>query len=348
MIVVLFLYYSAVQHQPPPPRQHRPQSYYLHLFHQYESQCKRRPLLIRESRDIEWKPWSFTPLSFTTVGQNCSTIDQVQDAIRFGVRTSSNFVPHGCDIHLFSPPEACSILSKFSHVTFIGDSLTRHHYQGTLMILRGDLRNGAAALLTSDAEGYYEKCQCDGQFSEHALCRKLNYNMFTITDPHAQRLCFDSPSFQMRDLEVWQRQTATNAQNMLKHMCSSDPRPRVLVLQGGLHFDSDPNKTLNRLICPYLNASETLRSTCDFRLYVIWMGLTSQSKEADRKYPRQSYARKNNDQLETVILQHDPRIIVVDYVNLTIGALDSDGVHFLSDVNLFRATSILSILDKVI
>jgi hypothetical protein len=66
----------------------------------------------------------------------------------------------------------------------------------------------------------------------------------------------------------------------------------------------------------------------------------------DRKYLRQS--RENatlfNMQMNHMIQKVIPNVTIIDWLNLTIDAQTSDGVHFLTDVNLQKANHFLHVI----
>ena len=78
----------------------------------------------------------------------------------------SYFVPHKCDIPWTPTHQACKILSHYSNIVFVGESLMRYLRQAFFIILRDhDLIRGGIQTST-----FIDMCQCDGQFSEHGVC----------------------------------------------------------------------------------------------------------------------------------------------------------------------------------
>lgn len=85
----------------------------------------------------------------------------------------------------------------------------------------------------------FSKCVCDGQFSEHILCRTYPTFAFTIDDPHAYGFCHWRHSFLLR-----------NGGDDFSSLCSRDKN--VVFLQGGAHYFSDSSRFINEFLHPQL------------------------------------------------------------------------------------------------
>ena len=68
------------------------------------------------------------------------------------------YMPHGCDMRWFSNDELCEILSRFSLVYMIGDSMIRSNALAMHSILRRDLVRGQNTGWLPDPEG--QDCSC--------------------------------------------------------------------------------------------------------------------------------------------------------------------------------------------
>ena len=73
------------------------------------------------------------------------------------------YIPRGCDMRWFTTVEVCSILSRFSHVWIIGDSLMRHMTSALHLFLRQDLIDGARTSWKDDPQEF--GCDCDRPFN---------------------------------------------------------------------------------------------------------------------------------------------------------------------------------------
>jgi hypothetical protein len=151
------------------------------------------------------RPFSLRPQDFVSHHTHeCSSVEEFLSAVKFGLRRwenqvlevknlslvdketfPSSFVPHGCDIPALSQERMCAIMSRFSHVTVLGDSQLRHVQGGLHIGLKNDFVSGA--MVTSDPVRK-EKCRCDGQFSEHLECRTLDPSFYRF-QPQQVGIC---------------------------------------------------------------------------------------------------------------------------------------------------------------
>lgn len=98
----------------------------------------------------------------------CEDKESLLQAMTGGGRigTDMPFSPRGCDMRFFSPAEVCSILSRFSSVIVIGDSMMRNLAVAMHIYLRADLTNGGRANWGDDPVGH--DCRCEGVFDDRA------------------------------------------------------------------------------------------------------------------------------------------------------------------------------------
>ncbi|KAL3902634.1 MAG: hypothetical protein SGILL_010756, partial [Bacillariaceae sp.] len=54
-----------------------------------------------------------------------------------------------------------------------------------------------------------------------------------------------------------------------------------------------------------------------------------------------------NQEMELLLLEMSLNVTIVNFMNLTKGAQVSDGLHFLTDVNHFKAQQILLVADAM-
>jgi len=86
---------------------------------------------------------------------------------------------------------------------------------------------------------------------------------------------------------------------------------------------------------------------CLGKVRLIWVSMNSQSAALDEDYPHQS--RENallfNERIRksfiSIGLTPGQDVLLLDWWNLTADAQSSDGIHYLSDVNLAKAAQIL-------
>lgn len=77
------------------------------------------------------------------------------------------YMPRGCDMRWFTAEEACDILSRFSKVLIVGDSMMRHVTGSINVLLRKDLGYGAVTDWNFSPEERRE-CFCNMQFNVKA------------------------------------------------------------------------------------------------------------------------------------------------------------------------------------
>lgn len=98
----------------------------------------------------------------------CEDRDSLLQAMSWGGRhgTDKPFSPRDCDMRFFSPAEICQILSRFSQIIIIGDSMMRNLAVAIHIFLRADLPNGGRANWGEDPPGH--DCRCNGVFDDRA------------------------------------------------------------------------------------------------------------------------------------------------------------------------------------
>jgi hypothetical protein len=65
----------------------------------------------------------------------------------------------GCSLRLLPPLHICQVLDQYSHIVWLGDSLTRHTLQALLMLLSEDLQQGAMPV-KGRFWSYKDNCHC--------------------------------------------------------------------------------------------------------------------------------------------------------------------------------------------
>jgi len=332
------------------------EAYYLEIYEKYQPDCSNRILLPRadgygEDRSLE-KRWSLQRESFLSLGQNrCATAQSVLDAVRFGRRVwkpdhalrngnidglvlgnkNSYYVPYKCWIPYLSSTDACRTLNKFSTITVAGDSMTRHFVQTLWMILTENLACSGVRDLT-----LCPTCACDGIFSENAGCR-----LPTPVNVTLKKLC-PGADFRYKSMEELPAQST-----VFDDMCvKQDSLPHVFMIQGGTHYMSNVSRTVDEFVSPWLSKFDRARASCakPFNVFLLFHLMTTQSPKLDLKYPHQSNARVIIFN-ELMMRELSPKgFIPMDFWNLTLNARSSDGLHFTTDVNLYKVAAFLEFL----
>jgi len=282
--------------------------------------------------------------------------DELSYAVKFGKRQwrdplhinseqhVSYFLPAKYDIPSLSSSESCSILSQYSHILMLGDSLSRHVRQAIFILLRNNFVSGA--IISSNKHGAinpYDTCRCDGQFSETNKCRQNNgfFNDCTPRDLDLCRYLNDTEQFQF----TYQFKTINVPPKTWELANCTDPQSRgvLIYFQGGIHYSSDVNSTIQQLIEPVTNQTGFKDCLKYGKVHVIWSTYTAQSRTLDKRYPKQSResALIFNDGMEEYWAEQSFPVITLDWWNLTADSQTADGFHSLADVNLMKATQLL-------
>lgn len=262
---------------------------------------------------------------------------------RVQIEDANYFEPAGCTFEWYSQDMTCDILSRYSTMHIVGDSISRHHQQAMLMLLTQDWKFGALPRLSPQPE-LYETCTCDGQFSEHQICRTYSGSITTLSSSHAYGICSDHRRFAM-----YRRDAYTLGESQI---CSEDSRPQLLLLQGGVHLHSNSSTMIDRLDAVFADLSRKVKECLgsdEVNIHVVWTGLNTQSKDLDLQFPHQAAgsAFAFNQDIEHFLLTHHRHwaVTILDFLPLTADAPSSDGYHFLSDVNLVKAMYLFNLMD---
>ena len=101
---------------------------------------------------------------------------------------------------------------------------------------------------------------------------------------------------------------------------------------------------MRRFVNPLMDSIAAVRSTCPhrFQLHLAWASATAQSRLLDAQFPQQARERvvDYNAAMEAEMTARG--IAALHYWNATLNAASSDGFHFMTDVNLLRANSLIN------
>lgn len=319
------------------------------------------------------RPWSLHANTYNHTLPLCTNTNDLLASLRRGVRvsTSSNssfgsftgtsvFAPHGCSYHWFSADEACSALSRFSRVYYVGDSLVRHTAQALIGILSGDWRFGALPRL-SGAQGLTANCNCDGQFSESRVCRTYSTSLFDMPDPHDYGIC---PTLLSVFRFVYHSTLGDEApQPWNQRRCDAsefnDDRPLLVVYSVGYHIgliaerlvhpDGELAVILNSIYVDPQASEPCAHSRAPARVQFALVGVPRQAALLDDKYTNQRpefvdlFNLKIAQFVDAFTAKHKlPSIPVFDVAPLSLNAASSDGLHTLQDSNMIRNQYVLN------
>ena len=232
----------------------------------------------------------------------CASVDALVKAAAAGRYDGSGAFVTDCTI------PTRSNLPRLPCVRVFGDSTTRHMLQTASMVLKDDFVSG----------GFVEPnpaCVCDGQLSEHKMCR----NQSLIAYPFPCR-------------SAWY-----DSHLSCETRCASS-RPRFVWLQGGFHHKLNAT----RFAAEIHREAKRLKRGGD-ALFVS--GAHFQTADADRVFPWQRRERVVEFNREARVAAEAAGGRFVDLAPATEGArATSDGVHYLTAVNLVKARIFIALL----
>jgi hypothetical protein len=296
----------------------------------------------------------------------CESSEELLSAIKFGRRSwgnydksnidieqkeqlSSYFIPFGCDIPYLTSKQYCDVANMFHHILILGDSQSRHLHQAMLMIYRNDVIQGSIQPAFTGLNVQH-RCHCDAQFSPSKNCRPIDMGIFREFRPYQLHTChhlqIDNQATQAYAVNRNGKQTY----NYEAINCSApDYKGLLLYLQGGVHYKWKASKTF-RGIWRKIITHPNIRECAKYRkLIMIWSGYMSQSPVLDRRFQEQSMSKGLifDSEIEKKLQRFGFSVPTLSWINLTLGSTKTDGLHFMTDVNLERAQHLM-ILAKIL
>lgn len=332
-----------------------------------------------------WTVHARTYTTADSRGTMCSSIEQIAHSLKYGQRhfvhaatddalpvsmsslqkhAATAFQPSGCNYIWPSRLHACKISQTFHRIIFLGDSLIRQTHRAFTMFLREDFEYGGLPyslppLKTFNGENIsiYDDCRCDGQLSEHMACR---FNGALVFEDNRQKgICsFGMEHFALQFISVFNKELALlrgNTRAMISKICTqASPgmrRPVQLILGTGSRFHCNATETIELFITPIAESIKRARAVCpDVEVSIIWISRGVQDRAVDEIYPYQSREQMLvfNEQIDSHFkeVHAELGVVILDVWNLTQGARTSDGVHYLSDVNLVQAAYIINVMGR--
>jgi hypothetical protein len=219
------------------------------------------------------------------------------------------------------------------------------------MIFKEDWRYGAFDY-DRDAN-IYDSCNCDGQFSENAVCRAGLRIPMTHDDFRAMGTCeyFDSGVYKSTA-----KNTSTKFLYLDKHYFESpitgdDLSPNrflFLQIQGATHYEMRPVEVIETLLKPILTTIETQFANCMHHVKVVYTGAIVCAHFVEEKYPLQAshVSHKFNHDMHRYLQEYYPYVHFVNPWNVTREAVNrtSDGLHGLSDTNMIMVLTMLNLM----
>ena len=327
---------------------------YVALWTHWSATCSPTRILRRDGVTLDSRVWSLQaslPLVPDQHNAPCSDFPQLRRAVEGGHRRqeslSSLFHPVGCSIPWCPPAQARATLGRFSHVLFVGDSMLASVAEGLQLLVSGDLATG---MLVPNASSEARRlCTCDGQMSMALLCRSYSQlsprlSWHPLADANTTFAFVGHNEKWLREQLPGARGRGMTRGQAFASLCSDDPRPRFVVLNGGMHVAFDPKAGMAQLIDAALGMLARAVHSCAHLagrslVHVVWTGIHAMVDEAVmRKYPRQTWnASVRFDEATGAHAAHAWGVRSLFLTSLTRGASTIDGVHPLTDSALAAA-----------
>ncbi|EGU11442.1 Glycoprotein gp2 [Rhodotorula toruloides ATCC 204091] len=251
--------------------------------------------------------------------------------------------------HAFSPREACDLVSAFGGIFNRGDSLMRQFAQGLFMLLANSLDLVYA---------HKDECQgtrifTNGTFcKDHSILTSLDFAHVCPEQPyviwrftHERRDGEAEPDYAAPLLDSWHRFVDQLPPDRQRHS-------PIFVEATGIHYHWDANATLAVHISPFIRNTSSLipRPIPFFSGYpavppnkpVQWIGI--QGPDVTQRYNREMLAALDEVSPEGSI---DGGWTMLQWYNVTDGAVSYDGTHYDYQVALERAQIFLNVLDAL-
>lgn len=257
-----------------------------------------------------------------------------------------------CKLAWFSPASICKLFHHYALVIFAGDSLTRHVGLAFHAMFREDWRFGAFPPFQKTT--FYDRCSCDGQFSEHAACRSWE-------DPDKDHVRLDFRQLGLctqydygiySPLDPFSRTffVATEAHEVKNDVTCDHLKNRLafVQIQGGMHYGTDSQRTIDEYIKPFLARLKEQFNNCFDKVHIVFRGTIVCADFVEKKYPNQdkALAAVFNHNVSTWLRANHPRVHFLDPWNITREATQrtSDGCHSLTEVNFLLALTLLNMM----
>eukprot|EP00558_Chaetoceros_sp_UNC1202_P007975 CAMPEP_0197249198 /NCGR_PEP_ID=MMETSP1429-20130617/45680_1 /TAXON_ID=49237 /ORGANISM="Chaetoceros sp., Strain UNC1202" /LENGTH=247 /DNA_ID=CAMNT_0042710649 /DNA_START=262 /DNA_END=1005 /DNA_ORIENTATION=+ len=244
------------------------------------------------------------------------------------------------------------------------------------MVMRGQWVNGA--VMTADP-GTKASCSCDGQYSENRACRKFDPYFLSTTSPLSipgvddgdgngggggkdsglcSNLVTSLNKTDTTDSHVHtfkQGKDSWPAPFSWDQINCTDPDYRgvFLMVQAGLHYGTDADRTFKEVVEPILR-HPTYETCVELdKVKIVFASMTAQSRSMDQRYSHQSRENSNlfNEKIQDMIQSSGAPgsgdVMFLNWLNLTADAQTSDGLHSLMDVNLSKVSHLLYLLEML-
>lgn len=280
------------------------------------------------------------------------------DAMSWGGRLGWDlpYWTRGCDMQWFTSAEVCKILSRFDHIYILGDSLMRHLSMAILILIRGDLSQGAKARWMIPP-GEEDTCFCRDAFVNHDCLWKsvIDTPHLLAGDPDSIKCPKDKPMAHVTWHSALSYPIPEDSFSFMRDVANRDePNGRtVFVLEHGLWNDLEVPSSMswfeqvNDAIETYMPAYAD--PGLDQRLFPrLFISPQAQGEEK----PDVFVATQNNLRLQTITRAMRAYVTERGYehlglFNMTVQATSTDGTHTTLEANLMKAMMVLNWLNMI-
>ncbi|XP_046357031.2 uncharacterized protein LOC124135644 [Haliotis rufescens] len=231
---------------------------------------------------------------------------------------------HGYKEH--SPHEACSILSG-STILFVGDSLVRHVYTAMVLLVTGNMKDGA--MNDNVPQDIRNLCSGMDMFTEKVCRLHLKYTL---------QACNGTVKLEMQYLF-----SADHGQQLKQRVINLNSKSLLLV-GIGIHNNYDHTLVQTKFLLPTLNYK---RSNKRYWPKVLWATSHAPGMMKSPKLLAQSYesVKRYNGNIDPFLKSWE--IPVFDTFNMTDGMTSFDGEHYGLGMNVAKANVLLSYLNEL-
>lgn len=278
------------------------------------------------------------------------------------------YVPLSCDMRWYSTEEACTILTRFSHVAFIGDSLMRHIVNAMYVFLRADIGYGAIADWDLDlgAEGgisQREDCMCAAQTGKH-ICSNAVISQTSwvtgntsIASEYSPLACSPSIngdinlSFTRSNAYPATQEELEEIRMVLPETEFNTPRkPYAFVLHSTFWNNVNATATVAWVeqITEHLRSTVPSLSSWSTHMNRIFVTANAGGLSKNAQYlEAQGNQQLGNFEKDISPTLEERGVDVLGCFNMSLQALTSDGTHASFASNLLKAQMILNWLESV-
>ncbi|KAJ8607347.1 hypothetical protein MRB53_040365 [Persea americana] len=269
------------------------------------------------------------------------------------------YIPRGCDMRWYTSEEVCEILSRFSHIFFMGDSIMRLVNNAFYILLREDIGLGAIAGWDfKPVKNWYittktvRECMCNAQF-ENGACSHLaisNYE-YAIGNTSTSLVC-KAGTLDLSYHALIQQPLSEDDLTAMTHTVSSTrpPKPYVFLYHHGFWNNMDlpaTEKWIDEIDGALRQHLPWLRSKNAFfpRLFLS-ANAAGPNKPPEWVWTQGNVAlMKREKELESVTAVR--RMELLGLYNMSVQARIPDGTHADMKTNLIKAMMVLNWLDHL-